>query len=357
MMSWIIKELQWKADSLHEKGFIRAFDVGVVKSDSAISSSLREELKRAAALFENLLEDQKDFHPGSNQKVVNLIHPSLFPVIFGRTHVLPQRTIGLEDCLGSIGHGSLVPIPPEEDTNLLYDEESGASRRVGMRRPQIRQVPFSRKFQWLPCDVDFTEDSNSEASVDNTFPDENREERNSENATTATNGCQIKSYINNAHPATHRGLYGVIEKIITATIPLWDESLTKRKYGGARIPYKKVEYGEHPQPEPTQTYPDNPEDEGEDEDEEFEERYWKWLQSRPIIQPEPGEFKVIEANERDRMNLREKFAETGLQVIVKLANIELMPENPDYEGGAWHIEGQLVSSPFRFLNPCDLNFG
>lgn len=251
----------------------------------------------------------------------------------------------------------MVPIPPEDDTNLLYDEESGVSRRGGVRRPQIRQVPFSRKFQWLPCDVDFTEGSNSEASVDNTFPDENREEHNSENATMATNGCQVKSYINNAHPVTHRGLYEVIEKIITATISLWDESLTKRKYGGARIPYERVEYGEHPQPEPTQTYPDNPEDVDEDEDEEFEERYWKWLQSRPIIQPEPGEFKVIEANERDRMNLREKFAETGLQIIVKLANIELTPENPDYEGGAWHIEGQLVSSPFRFLNLCGSNFG
>lgn len=80
MMNWIIKELQWKAGSFHKKGFIRAFDVGVVKSDSAISSSLREELKRAAAPFENLPEDQKDFHPGSSQKVVNLIHPSLFPV-------------------------------------------------------------------------------------------------------------------------------------------------------------------------------------------------------------------------------------------------------------------------------------
>lgn len=28
-----------------------------------------------------------------------------------------------------------------------------------------------------------------------------------------------------------------------------------------------------------------------------------------------------------------------LQVIVKLANIELTPENPVYEGGTWHVEG------------------
>jgi hypothetical protein len=28
----------------------------------------------------------------------------------------------------------------------------------------------------------------------------------------------------------------------------------------------------------------------------------------------------------------------NLQVIVKLANIELTPENPKYSGGSWHVE-------------------
>ena len=31
--------------------------------------------------------------------------------------------------------------------------------------------------------------------------------------------------------------------------------------------------------------------------------------------------------------------EKGLQVIVKLANIHLTPEKPNYDGGSWHIEG------------------
>ena len=35
------------------------------------------------------------------------------------------------------------------------------------------------------------------------------------------------------------------------------------------------------------------------------------------------------------------FGEQGLQVIVKLANIELTPEKPTYDGGSWHVEGQL----------------
>ena len=48
--------------------------------------------------------------------------------------------------------------------------------------------------------------------------------------------------------------------------------------------------------------------------------------------PEPPQF-----------NLRKKYLYRGLQVIVKLANIELTSERPSYEGGSWHVEGQLVS--------------
>lgn len=41
------------------------------------------------------------------------------------------------------------------------------------------------------------------------------------------------------------------------------------------------------------------------------------------------------------LNLREHFKKSGIQVIVKLANIHLTPSNPEYSGGSWHIEGKL----------------
>ena len=41
------------------------------------------------------------------------------------------------------------------------------------------------------------------------------------------------------------------------------------------------------------------------------------------------------------VDLRRDYGQSGLQVIVKLANIHLTPEKPRYEGGSWHIEGQL----------------
>ena len=42
------------------------------------------------------------------------------------------------------------------------------------------------------------------------------------------------------------------------------------------------------------------------------------------------------------VELKRDYGERGLQVIVKLANIELTPEKADYGGGTWHVEGQLV---------------
>jgi hypothetical protein len=294
MMDWIIKELQWKAGCLKDTGLLRVFDVGVVKSDTAISKDVQEALKEAVKTLENIPADQKDYHPGSDDKVVDLVHPSLFPVIYGQTRVLPERVITLDDCLGSVGQGDIIPIPSQRETGLATWRHN--------------PIPvFSEKFQWLPCDVEV---------VDGT-------------------SCRIVSYINNAHPIHHKALYEVVEKIIARTIPLWNKSLSKS--GDERILWDVVEYAEHPDPEPE-------EPEGEDHDQEaFWDLHQQWLDTRPIILPEPGIFEIPQ--EDKTLGLQYAFPDTKLQIIVKLANIELSPDNPSYEGGSWHIEGQLV----RFL--------
>jgi hypothetical protein len=55
---------------------------------------------------------------------------------------------------------------------------------------------------------------------------------------------------------------------------------------------------------------------------------------------EPG---TTDLKPEKTVDLKRDYAHRGLQVIVKLANIELTPENPEYQGGTWHVEGQLVS--------------
>ncbi|KAJ5699546.1 hypothetical protein N7536_002559 [Penicillium majusculum] len=299
MMDWIIKELQWKASILKETGYVRVFDVGVIKSDTAVSKEIQQSLKEAVKPLEDMPE--KDYHPGSDNKVVDLVHPSMFPVIYGQTRVLPDRAIGLNDCLASVGQGDLVPVPLSENCGpLLYIQHNYDSNDYDSDE-QVRV--FSDKFQWLPCDVELGDDGS----------------------------CRIVSYINNAHPVHHKPLYEAVEKIIAQAIPLWNRSLSK--FIVPRIEYSQVEYGEHPDPKPVQP-------EGDDYDRSaFWERYEQWESTRPIIPPEPASFEP--RKEMYSADLREQFPDKKLQIIVKLANIELSPDNPEYEGGSWHIEGQL----------------
>jgi Protein of unknown function (DUF4246) len=70
-----------------------------------------------------------------------------------------------------------------------------------------------------------------------------------------------------------------------------------------------------------------------------------WLDHiRRIVLPEPEVFNADELQYPEPFSLKTTFGELGrpLQVIVKLANIELTPEKPKYNGGSWHVEGKLV---------------
>ncbi|KAL4978299.1 hypothetical protein BDW66DRAFT_23187 [Aspergillus desertorum] len=83
MMDWIIQELKCKTEISRDTGFVKVFDGGVVKSDTAISPELQPALKEAVKPLEDASEDQRDYHPASDGKEVDLVHPSLFPVKYG----------------------------------------------------------------------------------------------------------------------------------------------------------------------------------------------------------------------------------------------------------------------------------
>ncbi|KAB8256690.1 hypothetical protein BDV32DRAFT_141025 [Aspergillus pseudonomiae] len=307
MIDWIIKEAQWKAEVFRDTKRVVAFDAGVVKSDTAITKDLRQALKEAVRPLEDVPEEFKDYHPGSDDKVVDLVHPSLFPVVYGRTRVLHRKLIGLEDFENSIGEGKVLAVPTEEETTTVDDDDDDDDDDDQWSSRNITHQPYSRKFQWLPCDVHFTD----------------------------TSECRIASYINNLHPKQHGPLYQVIEKILAQTIPLWNMTLTLVQDHYSRIPYDKIEYDEHPEAEPQAA------NEEEEWSEEYNERWERWRQREPIRRPEPGKFTPHVIGAEGQVNLCEDFARNGLQVIVKLANIELTPDKPEYNGGSWHIEGQL----------------
>lgn len=118
------------------------------------------------------------------------------------------------------------------------------------------------------------------------------------------------------HPK-HTAFYQAIEAAINAAIPLWERSLAPLN-------------GDFTWSEP-----------------QFFKRIPRLKEvafaNGVIVQPVPSAFKpsVFDKGMPKPLNFRELYGKVGkpLQAIVKLFSIELTPENTQYEGEPWHIEG------------------
>lgn len=244
----------------------------VVKSDTAISLQLNQELRAACKSLEDVPSKLKDYHPGSEEQVLDLVHPSLFPLVYGRSKVLPTGRMDIISCLDHFGKG--------ETTRLPDDSKIDLSSAGGMYGP----------FQWLPCQVAFEEGET----------------------------VKISSYINNLHPVEHSSLYSVLEKCIAKSIPLWNRTLSSlRERRDQRIEMEITEYlfpkGEK-MPRDEDYNSDDPNDYDREDD---------WLKAnRVLVYPDPKVYEPVK--EPSKVNLRDQFREKGLQVIVKLANIGMI---------------------------------
>ncbi|PNH54770.1 hypothetical protein VD0002_g6334 [Verticillium dahliae] len=395
---WCVEELRDKAAAFEATGAVLVYDTAsrCVKGDNVVSAELTDELKAGVAPLLNVPEKQKDYHPGSNDQVLNLVHPSLFALRYGITRVLSQGgRVDLNDLLASTGLGEVAPIV-------------GADRNIDGRF-------WSSFFQWLPSEVEFKGDTGTDV--------------------------QITSYINNLHPEKHKDLYHTIEKLIGLSVPLFNQALVRSHSG--RAPPRILTYGASTEPEfpdwaeytnlearsvndaafpelweRVKAYlsqPDRADFERDpdeiDEDDSDEEVNWpanpetvpgtlllarlkaiveddshasrngyqfksaisealtaKWKRIRHFPHPEPGTSTTYEqwkqGSKKPIINssnievtttdteeteftkqkpydvaIEKEFRDRGLQVIVKLSSIELTPEKPNYAGGSWHVEG------------------
>jgi Protein of unknown function (DUF4246) len=82
----------------------------------------------------------------------------------------------------------------------------------------------------------------------------------------------------------------------------------------------------------------------------------KWKKIRDAILPEPEDFEPLTYS--CEVGLHEKFKKHGLQVIVKMATIELTPEKPDFPAGGWHVSHsspQPLSIAMNTINALLIN--
>ncbi|MFE2263157.1 DUF4246 domain-containing protein [Streptomyces griseosporeus] len=245
---------------------------GVWQSDALVDDKLRSRLREAVRVLEDVPEAEKDWHPGSDGQVLDLVHPSLF---------------------------------------CLVRDVSGAPERA-WQNPTDRysKHEFSEKFQWLPTDVDVSDDGE----------------------------VTFRSYVNNVHPERHHELASVLPDLFARFLPLWENVLTDLR---------------HPRPlrieaDPYGWYDSEPEypDRSSYSDDEahaeavsaWEEAQDDWWENRRPVVPDAPEFTAPEVpGEGARVGLRGR----RLQVIVKVASVHLTPDKPEYPGGSWHVEGML----------------
>ena len=149
----------------------------------------------------------------------------------------------------------------------------------------------SKRFQWLPSDF-FVDDH---GKVTLTSP-----------------------YINNVHPIHHKELYSVLPEILQHALPMFERVLSDLLR--PLLPMRIATSGRRGFA-----------------GEVHADCIWKTsIPSTPDARKQyDGDLKVME----NQISLKGRT----LQIIVRMANIILTPERPEYPGGNWHVEGLLRS--------------
>lgn len=245
---------------------------GVWQSDTLVDDKLGSRLREAVRVLEQVPEAEKDWHPGSDGQVLDLVHPSLFCLVKGVSEA-PERAWR-----------------NETDRYSKYE--------------------LSEKFQWLPTDVDVSDDGD----------------------------IAFRSYINNVHPETHHELASVLPDLFSRMRPLLENVLTDLRHPRP-LRIEADPYGWY------DSEPEHPDKSDYSDDGAYAEalRAWEeaeddwWQNRRPVIPDAPAFTPPELPGESARVDLRGR----RLQVIVKLATIHLTPDKPEYPGGSWHVEGML----------------
>ncbi|KAL1965794.1 hypothetical protein VTN77DRAFT_5115 [Rasamsonia byssochlamydoides] len=272
----------------------------------------------SSAMFDYCMEELRD-------KVVFYQKSGMISVLDCDTAVVKSDVL-VPALLAESLRDSGEPVDPPLADDHRYHLKSGAWS-IGI------SLKAWGSFQWLPSNVSFSEDGSP----------------------------KITSYINNLHPQKHKDLYGILEQFVACSIPLWNECLSwfQRRY---RVQAVEASLEDFILPAGMKYYPPRDGADGQfDSDDEsdgitleevrkdglfWEPDFQRWfLQHRILIQKEPDAFlsrKHWESRRGHRpVDLQKDFRSVGLQIIFKLANIHPTPENPEYEGGSWHIEGAL----------------
>jgi len=283
------------------------------------------------------------------------VHPSLFPVIYDRSiSVETGQTVPHPLIADVLNPGEVIG--SDTGSNSISDREG-----YGLDEPFNIDNGWSNRFAWLPADFIVSKDGKT----------------------------TIDSYINNLNMDGQPELFNsILERIFDAFVPMFNLCLAElhdESYTRERVDFYKtcpstcdverflsvenhdkldsqnwetflsggrpdLEYGDYLQPvekgDSWERFIVNEDGSHSSKDE--------WTGYRAF---ELGDFNKImwtPPSPTEECKLENRLC----PVIVKLANIELTPDKPTYEGGSWHYEAMLVRlSKKTLLQDYSLLFG
>ncbi|KAJ2333953.1 hypothetical protein GGI00_002084, partial [Coemansia sp. RSA 2681] len=258
---------------------------GVWISDTLIDLETTNELKEYAAILESIASRQKDWYPDDESRVLNLIDPSLFPLIYSRSKLCRQTCTSPQAALNPGAPGEFPG-----SRSKWYEVLRGSEYYIPPLPLRYMHSVFA-KFSWLP----------SEFRV-------------------ADNGAvTIESYINNLHPVKHAAFYPIIASVFAKFLPLLEQVVTDIVHPRQpRVVSDSSKCYESDEPMP----------------EIYDGLYEEWKQRAAFVHPQPAPF-VAPA----RPTSPYKLCGRRLQAIVKMSSIELTPEMPIYGGMDWSVAG------------------
>ncbi|OGE54448.1 hypothetical protein PENARI_c006G09900 [Penicillium arizonense] len=197
---WCLAELRDKAEIWQTTGHLLIFDNSSAVCQANLSTKVppREFQKEIARLGSQQGHDSP------------LVDPSLFPLVYDRSHVLVQG--------GEVSLDNLWRLAGQVAKDLPVHPLAQAIIRPGLERSRMAgwgglESCWSNRFQWLPCEVQF----NPQTLNNNT-------------------DVRITSYVNNLHPEHHKGLYRHLERLIAGAVSSWNEILFYGNTRGRRPP-------------------------------------------------------------------------------------------------------------------------
>eukprot|EP00039_Didymoeca_costata_P005367 m.80965 g.80965 ORF g.80965 m.80965 type:complete len:842 (-) comp12786_c0_seq2:90-2615(-) len=308
-MDYILAELKFKAEEMKDEKFRHSPVNGVYEADNLFPGDVTEKLAEGVKKLES---GAVDWHPGSNELVRDLVHPSLYCYVSTKCSNPPDEFNPTEKSKNSRFMMEVV----KRKCNAPTEKSMEFLNQFSLN-PKFSEDP-TPLFQWLPSD--FQIDANGKVAV--------------------------KSHINSLPKSKHKEMYRVLEKMVEHLVPMLERVLSDmatryiytRKFSGPIISpeweweefedwikREKKKISKKIKLEDDETWSEN-----DDANELYDET--KKLVKGPKC---PEKYTPPMKEMRVPFSLKNRT----LQIIVKFANIHLTPEKPKYSGGSWHIEG------------------